>query len=131
VAELQARLESDVERGFTGHGPHRDEVLLSRAGRELRTFGSQGQQRTALLALLLAEREAIGRVRADRPLMLLDDVMSELDAGRRTALVEMVGDGGQVVITTTDLEHVPGAGDAGVGRIGVRDGRLLAEALAA
>src|SRR5215212_9469118 len=59
AAELAERTDSDLERGFTGHGPHRDELVLRREGRELRAYGSRGQQRLALLALLLAEREAL------------------------------------------------------------------------
>src|SRR3954471_11912121 len=59
AAELEARLDSDLDRGFTGHGPHRDELLLLRDGRELRVYGSQGEQRLALLVLLLAERVAL------------------------------------------------------------------------
>jgi DNA replication and repair protein RecF len=128
VAELRARIDSDLERGFTGHGPHRDDLSLTRAGRELRTYGSQGQQRQALLSLLLAERAVIGRYRATVPLMLLDDVMSELDRERRAALVDVltVG-GGQSLITTTDLEHVPGASDRAVSRILVSAGTLVYE----
>ena len=103
------RLESDLERGFTGHGPHRDDLSLARDGRELRVYGSQGEQRLALLALLLAEREVIAVERGARPLLLLDDVMSELDADRRALLVERLAAGGQSVVTTTDLAHVPGA----------------------
>src|SRR5215217_5133499 len=57
AAELAERLESDIERGFTGHGPHRDDLSLRRDGREMRAYGSRGQQRLGLLALLLAERE--------------------------------------------------------------------------
>ena len=63
AAELAERLDGDLERGFTGHGPHRDDLALRRDGHELRAYGSQGQQRLALLALLLAEREAIGATR--------------------------------------------------------------------
>ena len=67
AAELRERLDGDLERGFTGHGPHRDDLVdHSATGRELRTYGSQGQQRLGLLALLLAEREAIGRAPATR-----------------------------------------------------------------
>src|SRR5438105_4070360 len=88
AAELAERLETDLARGFTSHGPHRDELALRRAGRDLRAYGSQGQQRLALLALLLAEREALSDRRESVPLLLLDDVMSELDLGRRRALVE-------------------------------------------
>src|SRR5204862_107625 len=76
AAELEARLDSDLERGFPGHGPHRDELLLLRDHRELRVYGSQGEQRLALLALLLAERDALEEERGAPPLLLLDDVMS-------------------------------------------------------
>ena len=88
-----------------------------RDGRELRAYGSQGEQRLALLALLLAEREALAEARGAPPLMLLDDVMSELDADRRELLVGCCATGGQSVITTTDLGHVPGADDAGSTRL--------------
>lgn len=127
VAELHERLDRDLERGFTSHGPHRDEVLIGRAGRELRTYGSQGQQRLALLALLLAEREVIGRLRGTPPLLLLDDVMSELDAARRASLIALLRDHpGQALITTTDLDQVPGAARAGFSRVGVAGGGLIA-----
>lgn len=120
--ELAQRHASDLERGFTQHGPHRDDLALTREGRELRAYGSQGQQRLALLALLLAEREAIAATRDAVPVMLLDDVMSELDRERRGRLVELLRGVGQSVITTTDLEHVPGAEGADVARLSVRDG---------
>jgi DNA replication and repair protein RecF len=120
------RLGSDLERGFTGHGPHRDDLVAQREAHDLRSYGSQGQQRLALLALLLAEREVIAAARRWPPLMLLDDVMSELDRDRRDALVELLrSGGGQSVITTTDLEHVPGAGDDAIWRIEVVDGRIV------
>jgi DNA replication and repair protein RecF len=128
AAELAARTPSDIERGFTGHGPHRDDLAFRRAGRELRTYGSRGQQRLGLLALLLAEREELAAERGAPPLMLLDDVMSELDAGRRERLVEVLRAGGQSVIATTDLEHVPGADGAWVERVAIAEGRVLQEA---
>ena len=105
-AELEARRATDLARGFSGHGPHRDDLALSHDGRPLRAFGSQGQQRVALLALLLAERDALAEI--DRsPLMLLDDVMSELDSERRERLGALLGEGGQAVVTATDAERVP------------------------
>ena len=131
TAELAERTDSDLERGFTGHGPHRDDLALKRDGRDLRSYGSQGEQRLALLALLLAERAALGEARGREPLVLLDDVMSELDADRRARLVEQLDDGGQAVITTTDLAHVPGGTGAAVTRVGVVDGAVVQEALAA
>ena len=86
----------------------------------------------ALLSLLLAERDAVADRRGALPLLLLDDVMSELDHDRRLALVEWLRSGrGQAVITTTDLEHVPGAASPEVTRIAVSDGRVLQEAVAA
>jgi DNA replication and repair protein RecF len=126
--ELADRRAQDVERGFTGHGPHRDDLLLTREGRELRAYGSQGQQRLGLLALLLAEREAIAATREATPVMLLDDVMSELDRDRRARLVGLLRGRGQSVITTTDLDHVPGGAAPDVTRLSVNDGAVLAEA---
>ena len=131
AAELRERLASDLERGFTDHGPHRDDLAITREGRSLRTYGSQGQQRLGLLALLLAERRVISAQRPAVPLMLLDDVMSELDRDRRAALVELLAEsGGQALITTTDLEHVPGVFAPGVARIAVRDGQLAEDVTA-
>ena len=84
-------------------------MKLSSAGRALRRFGSQGQQRTALLALLFAERAALAEARRVTPLLLLDDVMSELDPERRERLVELLAGPGQVVITAATEESVPAA----------------------
>jgi DNA replication and repair protein RecF len=125
AAELAERLDSDLERGFTMHGPHRDDIALLRDGRELRAYGSQGEQRLALLALLLAERTALEDERGAPPLLLLDDVMSELDATRRERLVERLRVG-QSVVTTTDLAHVPGAEEADVVRLRVEGGGVAA-----
>jgi DNA replication and repair protein RecF len=131
IAELCERLPGDLERGFTGHGPHRDELAILRDGRELRVYGSQGEQRLALLALLLAERAVLAAARRRTPLMLLDDVMSELDAERRELLARELRAGGQSVIATTDLAHVPGATDASVTRLRISPGAILQEAIAA
>src|SRR5215210_7233982 len=128
AAELAERVESDLERGFTGHGPHRDELALKRAGRELRTYGSRGQQRLGLLALLLAERGVLARERGAAPLMLLDDVTSELDTVRRERLVDLLREGGgQSVIATTDLAHVPGGDGPDVVRLVVAEGSIRDE----
>ena len=131
VAELQARVELDLRRGFSSHGPHRDELAILRDGRELRVYGSQGEQRLALLALLLAERAVIAGERRQTPVMLLDDVMSELDAERRELLAGELSSQGQSVIATTDLSQVPGSADASVTRLRVSPGTVLQEALAA
>ena len=107
VAALEERLERDLERGATGIGPHLDDVVLRSGGRELRSFGSQGEQRLAVLALLLAEAELIAERRGMTPLLLLDDVLSELDPGRRRILAARVAGAGQTLITATDAAMLP------------------------
>jgi DNA replication and repair protein RecF len=106
-AGLEERREQDIRLGRSSWGPHLDELKLSAAGRSLRRYGSQGQQRAALLALLFAEREVLLAARRVIPLLLLDDVMSELDPGRRERLVARLRSGGQVLITAADEESVP------------------------
>ena len=129
-AELVDRREDDLARGFTGHGPHRDDVALTRDRRALRSYGSQGQQRVGLLALLFAEREVLAAT-GRAPLMLLDDVMSELDASRRERLVDLVRGGGQAVVSATEAEHVPGARESDdVELLFVADGAVALEAAA-
>lgn len=109
-AELAERRESDLTRGFSSHGPHLDDLTLERDGRALRRYGSQGQQRSALLALLFAERDALLAERRGPPLMLLDDVTSELDPERRELLCRrLVAGGGQALITATEADHLPEA----------------------
>ena len=114
---LAQRREQDLRMGRSSWGPHLDELKLSSAGRSLRRYGSQGQQRAALLSLLFAERDALLEARRVTPLLLLDDVMSELDPGRRERLVERLGRGGQALITAADEESLPAAAMAGVVRM--------------
>lgn len=106
-AGLEERREQDIRMGRSSWGPHLDELKLNAAGRSLRRYGSQGQQRAALLALLFAEREVLLGARQVTPLLLLDDVMSELDPGRRERLVARLDDGGQALITAADEESLP------------------------
>src|SRR4051794_2502086 len=127
AAELAERTAGDLERGFTGHGPHRDDGAFKREGRDLRTYGSRGQQRLGLLALLLAEREELAAERGAAPLLLLDDVMSELDVARRERLATLLRRDGQAVITTTERAHVPGADADDVVRVAVADGQIAAD----
>jgi DNA replication and repair protein RecF len=118
AAELAERRAADLERGFTAHGPHRDELTLRLDGAALRAYGSQGQQRAALLALLFAEREVLSERRGRPPLMLLDDVMSELDAERRELLADLLRSGGQAIVTATEAEHVPNVAEGELIRVG-------------
>ena len=100
---LESRLARDLERGVTGLGPHLDDVLIASGDRDLRQYGSQGEQRLAVLSLLLAEAELL----PTPPLLLLDDVLSELDPGRRQVLAERVAGMGQTMITATHRSALP------------------------
>jgi DNA replication and repair protein RecF len=111
LAALEARLDRDLDRGVTGVGPHLDDVVIASAARDLRSFGSQGEQRLAVLALLLAEAELLADRRGSPPLLLLDDVLSELDPGRRRILAARVASGGQALITATDAAMLPAEPD--------------------
>jgi DNA replication and repair protein RecF len=103
VEQLDQRLARDLERGTTGLGPHLDDVLIASGACDLRQFGSQGEQRLAVLSLLLAEAELL----PTRPLLLLDDVLSELDPGRREVLAHRVAGMGQTMITSTHRSALP------------------------
>lgn len=105
--EFGTRRDQDVRLGRTSWGPHLDELKLELCGRALRRYGSQGQQRLALLALLFAEREALLAARRTTPLLLLDDVMSELDPDRRDRLSARLEGDGQTLITAADEASVP------------------------
>ena len=107
AAALEARLDRDLERGVTGLGPHLDDITIRSGERELRSFGSQGEQRLAVLSLLLAEAEVLAEQRGTPPLVLLDDVLSELDAARRRTLAERIGRIGQAIVTATGAEALP------------------------
>jgi DNA replication and repair protein RecF len=97
----------DLRRGTTSVGPHRDDLLLLLDGQEARSFASQGQQRTAVVSLKLAEAALIEGRTGERPVLLLDDVLSELDGERRAALLSEVAGGGQVVITSVEAGPFP------------------------
>ncbi len=107
VDDYEARLQRDLERCVTGLGPHLHDVRIEAGGRDLRSFGSQGEQRVAVLALVLAESRAIEEREGVRPLVLLDDVLSELDDHRRRALAELIATGGQTVVTATSEAALP------------------------
>ena len=109
AAELAERVDSDLQRGFTTHGPHRDDLSLARDEHELRIYGPQGEQRLALLALLLAERDALHDERGAAPLLLLDDVISELDTDRHAHRSRGWAAPARPSSQRPDLAHVPGA----------------------
>jgi DNA replication and repair protein RecF len=106
-AELDDRLARDLERGTTSAGPHLHDVGILAGDRDLRSYGSQGEQRLSVLSLLLAEAELIAARRGSPPLLLLDDVLSELDPERRRTLAGVLPAGGQTLITSTAASALP------------------------
>jgi DNA replication and repair protein RecF len=106
-AALAERLDHDIERGLTGIGPHLRDIGIAAAERDLRSYGSQGEQRSAVLALVLAEAGLLAERRGSPPLLLLDDVLSELDESRRRALLGALPAGGQTVVTATSEGALP------------------------
>jgi DNA replication and repair protein RecF len=125
LEKLTATLDRDLERGVTSLGPHLDDVVLAVAARDLRGYGSQGEQRLALLALLLAEADTIADRTGVPPLLLFDDVLSELDPERRRLLAARLRGAGQALVTATDVAMLPAAPDQ---LLKVRPGTVLGAA---
>lgn len=121
VCLLRASREEDCRRGFTSVGPHRDDYKIIINGKDARAFASQGQQRTAALSLKLAEIDVMREETNEAPVLLLDDVMSELDVSRRRMLLTRIG-GVQTIITCTHLDDLGGAEYEKA--ISIRDGNL-------
>lgn len=103
--EFSANYERDIRLGFTASGPHRDDVKVLIDGVEARVYGSQGQTRTAALSVKLAEVEIFKTLSGEYPVLILDDVMSELDLSRRKKLVGKIEDV-QTILTCTHTEKV-------------------------
>jgi DNA replication and repair protein RecF len=111
LAALRERRRSDIERQTTGIGPHLDDLVVELSGRDARRSASQGEQRTLVLAFLLAQAALISETRGEPPLLLLDDVLSELDRDRRTRLIELGRQHGQVILTATGADGVDDLAD--------------------
>ncbi len=103
---LKERWETDIERGHTTVGPHRDDLKIKVNGTDVRTYGSQGQQRTGALSLKLAETEIFKGRFGEYPVLILDDAMSELDKQRRGRLIDRIS-GMQTIITCTEPDCIP------------------------
>ena len=123
--QLEKRQREEIDRGVTVVGPHRDDLRFLVGGVDMCTYGSRGQQRTIAISLKLAEIELVRSGTQEDPRLLLDDVMSELDEGRRGYLLDSVHGDQQVIITTTDLDPFAAAflDEAAIWR--VQDGRIL------
>lgn len=102
----EQEIERDLRQRTTTIGPHRDDLLFKINGREVKNFGSQGQQRTVALALKLAEIELMKKISGEYPILLLDDVLSELDDDRQTHLLASIQNKVQTFLTTTSLDGV-------------------------
>lgn len=124
--ELEQRFAEERGRAVTLAGPHRDDFAVLVSGHELRVYGSQGEQRSAAVALRLGLVAMLTEDAGERPLLLLDDVFSELDANRRRGLFEVL-QGQQAVITCTDLASLPGSALAGASRVRVAAGKVQVE----
>ena len=103
-SKMKASQDRDIKAKITSVGPHRDDFSFLIGDVDIRKFGSQGQQRTAALSLKLAEIELVKRITKDTPVLLLDDVLSELDSNRQNYLLNSIGDI-QTIITCTGLEE--------------------------
>ena len=115
--------EKELWNGVSLVGPHRDDLRVELGGREVATHASRGQQRTIILALKLAETDMLGADGAPTPIVLLDDVFSELDADRSERSLGLLLERGQVLVTMADLASLP-AGRRGVTIWQVGEGRL-------
>jgi len=102
IEAWKRRRKEEIIRGVTILGPHRDDLSFRLGDRELKNYGSQGQQRTAVLALKIGELELMTQVKGEQPVLLLDDVFSELDGTRQKALLDLIGGNIQSIITTTE-----------------------------
>ena len=125
-AELTRMLPAELGRRLSLVGPHRDDIALDLGAEPLSRFGSQGQRRTAVLALKAAEYALLQRATGEAPLLLLDDVLSELDEHRRRAFLESIGSYEQAFITATDAPHMPDDDVASL--VTVQSGQLVAAA---
>jgi len=122
LEKLEAKRPQEMALRRTLVGPHRDDLRLEVGGRDLRRFGSQGQQRTAVLAMRLAEAQVARTRLRETPVVLLDDCLSELDENRAARVLEQAGDEAQLILTTTHLtEPLQTRGDAAVLRVHAGD----------
>jgi DNA replication and repair protein RecF len=124
LTELRKR---EIAQGANVLGPHRDDMAFLAGDVDLAVYGSRGQQRTVALALKLAELDYIEQETGDQPILLLDDVLSELDAQRRGDLLEAVRNLDQVLMTVTDTTQLPAEALARAHRYDVQGGQVIAE----
>ncbi len=122
LKKIEASLMREIEQGCTLYGPHRDDIDILIDGKDAKSFASQGQQRSAVLSLKLAQAEMLYRETGEYPVLLLDDILSELDFNRRSFLVKKIPDK-QVIITCAGIDEVFSGSDANI--ITVKAGHTL------
>ncbi len=122
--KLKSLRKREIMQGVNLLGPHRDDLAFLEGPINLATYGSRGQQRGAALALKLAELEAIELETGDQPILVLDDVLSELDPTRRAALLDSIGPISQVILTTAEPDAIPAAFAATAHWLPVRAGMI-------
>ena len=120
--KLDSTIDKEIEQGFTLYGPHRDDLDIYTNGKDIKTYGSQGQHRSAVLALKLAQADMIYEDMGEYPVLLLDDIMSELDSARRSYLVEKIKNK-QVIITCTDADELGISADSNL--IHIENGAII------
>ena len=123
-AVLKARLEDDLSFKTTITGPHRDDFMVVFDGRDIRSFGSQGQQRVAAICLRLCELEMLKKRLNKRPVLLLDDVLSELDKEREEMLLEIINKKFQTFITTAGKDILDRADKGSVEKFKIVDNKV-------
>ena len=121
--KLDTSIEKEIEQGFTLYGPHRDDLDIFTQGKDIKTYGSQGQHRSAVLALKLAQADMIYEEMGEYPVLLLDDIMSVLDSVRRAYLVGKIKNK-QVIITCTDADEI-GMSSGEANLIHIENGKII------
>ena len=121
LSKLEASLSREIEQGYTLYGPHRDDLDIVIDAKDAKSFASQGQQRSAVLSLKLAQAEILFEETGEYPVLLLDDILSELDEKRRSFLVKKIPDK-QVIITCAGIDEVFNGSNANI--IHVKNGRI-------
>jgi DNA replication and repair protein RecF len=127
LAAYEEVFDREIQRGSTLLGPHRDDFSLMVNGKDVQTYGSQGQQRTSALSLKLAEIELIREEVGEYPILLLDDVLSELDEHRQTLLLETFQERVQTFVSTTGVEGLKHQVLQQATRFYVREGKIIGE----
>ncbi|MEG0377815.1 MAG: DNA replication and repair protein RecF, partial [Eubacterium sp.] len=125
--KLEQSRVNDIEKGSTSYGPHVDDILIHLNGKDAKKYASQGQQRSAAIALKLSQIEIYKESTGDYPIVLLDDILSELDDNRQRSILSILGKT-QAFITCTDSSFVKEASAMGIGEVKVivvEDGSVL------